>query len=104
MIYIFWAAANIEEAKPIIKKLLNEKLIVCASVIPKVLSFYYWEGEFCEDVEVKVILKSKKSFFDDILERISEESSYDVPEVSMLEVKDANPEYLKWLDETLKES
>lgn len=102
MIYVFWSAQNIKEAKAVILELLGNKLIACASVIPKVLSFYKWEGELNEDEEVKVILKTKEAFFEGITETIKEMGSYDVPEVSMVDTQKANPDYLLWLDENLK--
>ncbi len=102
MIYIFWACRDKEEAKKIIHRLLEERLIACASIFPEVVSIYRWEGKIEENLEVKVILKSVASHFESIQNYILEEGSYEVPEILQVDISDGNPRYLAWVYENSK--
>ena len=101
MIYIFWSCKDEVEAKNIIHTLLNQKLIACASIFP-VESIYRWEGKIDEDKEIKVILKTDSKHFKEINTYIQDNCSYDVPEIVQVDVANGNPEYLKWVNESVK--
>lgn len=101
MIYIFWTCASKEEAKKIISRLIEKRLVACASIFPGIESIYRWEGKIQHSSEVKVILKTESKHFDPICKYILEKSSYKVPEIVQVEVSKANPKYLAWiLEET----
>ncbi len=101
MIYIFWTCGNREEAKKIIHLLLEKRLIACASIVPEVESIYRWEGKIEEAKEVKVILKTQAKWFEPICALILKHGSYEVPEISQVDVAAGNPRYLSWVvDET----
>lgn len=102
MIYIFWTTSTLEEAQKIIHSLLKKKWIMCANIIPKVYSIYEWEGKVQQDEEVKVILKSDQAFYEKVCSEIENMGSYDVPEISCIEIDKAYPPYLEWLEEGLK--
>lgn len=99
MIYLFWTCANEEEGEKVVRNLLDERLIACASLIPQVKSLYRWDGKIEEGCEVKVILKTKPQHFDAILSTIESLGSYDVPELAQVEPTKVNPAYLSWLDQ-----
>lgn len=102
MIYIFWTAPSLEEAKLLSRQVIEKKWAGCVSVIPNALSIYHWNGKIHEDCEVKVIFKTEKRFYEKIRSFVQEEGSYDVFEISMVKVDDANPPYLKWLEDILE--
>jgi periplasmic divalent cation tolerance protein len=97
MIYIFWTCRSREEAKKIIQHLLDGHLIACASILAEVESIYRWEGKIEEGKEAKVILKTQAKLFDAICAAIREKGSYEVPEISAIEVARCNPQYLSWV-------
>ncbi len=99
---IFWTAANSEEAKKIARELVAKKWVACASIIPEVISLFSWKGKGEEAIEAKVMFKTKKNYFPQILEYIQKHCSYEVPEVLQIAIRDGNPSYLKWMDELLK--
>lgn len=97
MIYIFWTCRNREEAKKIASLLLEQHLIACASILPEIESIYRWEGKVEEGKEVKVLLKTQEGLFDSICALICKHGSYEVPEISQIDVAKSNPRYLSWL-------
>lgn len=97
IIYVFWTCRDSKEAKRIIHQLLEKHLIACASLFPNVTSIYGWEGKVEESEEVKVILKTVPEHFSKILSHIATHGSYQVPEVSQIDVGLANPTYCDWV-------
>ena len=101
-IIIFITASSEEEAKKIATALVNEKLVACVNIIPKIHSIYWWEGKVCQDDEVMLISKSKQSLFPAIIERVQSLHSYKVPEIISFPISEGLPEYLNWIEEVTK--
>ncbi len=98
---VLWTASNFDEAKKIVRLLLDKKLIACATLLDNVHSMYVWRGEIEFEKEVQIIIKSIKSNFSEIKETIQEKSSYDIPEILLVDVKDGLSSYLNWIKDTL---
>ena len=97
MQYIFWTCRNEEEAKRIVRLLLEKNLIACASLIPHVESLYRWQGKIEEGREVKVILKTQKHHFEAICDCILREGSYEMPEIAQVDTAGVYAPYAAWL-------
>ena len=100
-IQIEWMAASVEEACKVVKRLLEEKLIACANLIKEIESHYVWKGVFETSIEVKVLLKSHKKYFNLIQTLITEHSSYEVPAILSFSILESSPKYLQWLKDSL---
>ena len=98
MIYIVWTCRGLEEARKIVHGLLTKRLIACGSIIPMVHSIYWWEGEIEEAQEAKVILKTVENRFEEILQYIQAECSYDMPEIVQIEITRSSSQYLAWVE------
>ncbi|MFH1364116.1 MAG: divalent-cation tolerance protein CutA [Candidatus Aenigmatarchaeota archaeon] len=101
-VLIYITAKDAEEAERIGDTLVSEKLAACANVLACMKSFYEWKGKRVCDSEVPLFLKTKKSLVQDVIKRVKEMHSYDVPCVIALPILDGNPDYLKWLGENTK--
>lgn len=100
-ILIFWTCKNEKEAKQIARALLEEQLVACASIIPKVESLFSWQGKIETAEECKVFLKTDARHFDSVREKIVSLCSYEVPEILQIEITGGNPAYLSWLQSEL---
>ncbi|MDI6642849.1 MAG: divalent-cation tolerance protein CutA [Candidatus Hodarchaeaceae archaeon] len=92
---------NRAEAKRLSEKLVSEKLAACVSVLPNVKSVYRWHGKIERASEVLLVVKTSAKL-DRLIPRIKELHSYEVPEILVLRVERGLPEYLKWLEESLR--
>ena len=91
-----------ENANTISTELLQKKLIACAQRTTT-QSSYRWKGKIIESDEILLQMKTKKSLFDYIKKEIESLHTYDVPEIIMIPLLDANTFYLEWIDkETIK--
>ncbi len=93
---------NRAEAKRLAERLVSEKLAACVSTVPNVTSVYRWRGKVERAREVLVVVNTSMKKLDRLIPLIKELHSYEVPEVLVLRVEQGLPEYLKWIEESLR--
>jgi len=86
-----------ENADTISKRLLEKKLIACAQRTTT-QSAYRWQGKIIESDEILLQMKTKKSLFEYIKKEVKPLHTYDVPEIIMIPLLDANEFYLQWIE------
>jgi periplasmic divalent cation tolerance protein len=84
-------------AEDLAERLLEERLVACANVLPGARSIYRWEGEVRRDEEALVILKTTRRALPRLRERFPALHPYDVPELIALDVVDGAEAYLEWV-------
>jgi periplasmic divalent cation tolerance protein len=86
------------------RRVVAEGLAACGNVIPGLTSVYRWNGEVQEDPEALVVFKTTEGVLPDLMRRVMELHSYEVPEILVLPVSDGHPTYLRWVVEEVKGS
>ena len=94
--------APIDESRNIAITLVEEKLVACVNIVPKVESIYSWKGKICNDEEALLIIKTKEELITQLTERINAIHSYDTVEVITFEIKEGDSKYLKWIEDVTK--
>ena len=84
-------------AKDITRVLMKHKLAACVSMIENVRSVFSWEGELCEEKEVLMLIKTRRTNYGKVKLVIEDMHSYSVPEIIALPIVDCSEDYLKWL-------
>ena len=95
---IFCTTASEQEATTISKTVVEERLAACANIIPKIRSIYRWKEEIWDEGETLIIIKSREDLFEKIRSRIRELHSYDVPEITAIQLDKGDAAYLQWLE------
>lgn len=98
-IVVYITVPDENEAAIISKTLVEERLAGCINIIKGIRSIYSWKGNIEDEPEILLILKTKKSLFKKLKNRVKEIHSYTVPEIIALPVIDGSEDYLKWLEE-----
>jgi periplasmic divalent cation tolerance protein len=91
-----------EQAKQICDALLEKKLIACANIVRDIESFFWWQGKLDHSSELLLIMKSRQELLEQIIQSVKDNHSYDVPEVVALPILGGNPDYLRWIDQSVE--
>lgn len=91
-------AGSREEAEQIAENLVGEMLAACVNIIPGVTSVYRWQERVQRDQEWLLVAKSHSDALDDLVQRVQELHSYDVPEIIALPLTGGSEAYLRWID------
>ena len=84
-------------ARNIGHKLLEEQLVACVNIIPKIESIYRWKGQIETASEVVLIAKTVEKNVNKTILRLKELHSYDVPAILVFPVIGGHKEYLEYL-------
>ena len=96
---VITTCSNEDEAR-IKEALLKEKLAACISSFD-VSSSYIWKEKIEEAKERMLFIKTKKERCKDVMHRIKQLHSYELPEIICIEF-DGSVDYLKWIDSVVK--
>lgn len=102
-VMIVVTAESEEQAQRIADALLCRKLVACANIVKKVQSFFWWQGKVDQSKELMLVMKSREELLGEVVRLVKENHSYEVPEVVALPIIGGNPEYLRWIDESVEE-
>jgi periplasmic divalent cation tolerance protein len=81
----------------IIDALVAERLIACGQLLGPIDSTFCWDGAVQHAQEWLALLKTGGERVPQLLARIAELHSYEVPEVLVLDVSDGHQPYLHWV-------
>ncbi len=90
-------APSPEEAARIGRALVDERLAACVNMLGGVRSIYRWQGAVHDEGEVLMVVKTVRSRFEALRDRILALHPYDTPEVLALPVEAGSERYLAWL-------
>ena len=98
-IVVFITTATIEEAQRIANILVSRRKAACVNIVPQVHSRFWWQGKIDSADEALLVVKTKAARLDEIIGLVTENHSYEVPEIIALPIVGGNPDYLQWLDD-----
>jgi periplasmic divalent cation tolerance protein len=102
-IVIFVTTSSEPEAHKIAELLLRRRKAACVNIVPKVDSSFWWQGKLDSARESLLVIKTKASLLSEIVDLVKTEHSYKVPEIIALPIIGGNEDYLKWIDDEVRE-
>lgn len=84
-------------AERLVHALVEAKLAACGNIVSDVLSIFRWKGSIDVDREVLIVLKTTAASVSSLIDHVTENHPYDVPEVLVLPVVAGHPPYLDWV-------
>ena len=87
-----------EMAERIASELVSAKLAACANILGPCHSIYRWQGEVEEAGEVAALFKTRVGRADELIERLAELHSYDVPAAVVWPIAAALDGYRQWVE------
>ena len=98
---IYITTEDEDEARRIGRTLVEEKLAACVNIHP-ICSIYRWQGEIQEEGETALLVKTRAELADEVIRRVKELHSYEVPCIVSLPIEKGYLDYLKWIEESTK--
>ncbi len=101
--FVYVTTSDLEEAKKIGRRLLENRLAACVNIIKSVESMFWWEGRVQEATETVLIAKSTRQRLPELIASVKKDHSYECPCIVALDIEAGNPDFLKWIaDETTR--
>lgn len=88
-------------AESLVRRLVEEAVVACGTILPGATSIYRWEGQLEQEQEALVVFKTTAAGADALVRRVPELHPYDVPEVLVLPVEAGHRPYLEWIVENV---
>ena len=99
-IEIHWTSGSLDEARKISRYLVQERYVASAQITPWIESIYMWNNQLETSQESKIVFKARADQYDAIKKIIKENCSYEVPEITFVNLDGGNSEYLEWLNKS----
>jgi len=99
VVTLYTTAETEEEALAIARRLVEERLIACANMLPAGRSVYRWEGEVVDEAEIYMLLKTRGDLAEAVIARIRELHSFEVPCVGVWPWAGGEANYRAWVAE-----
>jgi periplasmic divalent cation tolerance protein len=83
------------------RSLVEKRLAACVNIIPRVDSVYRWKGKLERSKESLLVIKTSPRRLPGLIREIRKTHPYDLPEIIALPVAGGDPDYLRWVTESL---
>ena len=91
-----------EKTEEITTKIIEEKIAACSLIINLDKSKFWWQGKITEYEEDLIIFKTTEENSEKLFTRIKELHPYEVPFIGQIDLSKINPEYEKWIQESVE--
>ena len=88
---------NMQDARKIATRLVEEQIVACVNIIPKIESIYRWKGKIENEEEIVIIAKTSDQNVKKAIHRIKELHSYEVPDIVVLPIIGGLKDYLDYI-------
>lgn len=95
---VYCTVPDADVADHVAHRLVAERLAACVNRIPGVVSTYAWQGEVRTDAELLLLIKTTRSRFEMLRQRLVELHPYELPEIVAVDVALGLPDYLDWIE------
>lgn len=98
---VYTTIDNVQDARKIAHTLVEEQLVACVNIIPKIESIYRWKGKIEKDNECVLIVKTTDKNVKKTIQKIKELHTYELPDIIVLPIIGGLKDYLNYIqDET----
>lgn len=82
----------------IIDAIIEGKLAACIQVVPKVESYYWWQGKVTVDREMLLLIKTVYSLSAQVQQSIKDNHDYHIPQITCVSLESLSKDYANWID------
>ena len=93
-----------DEAHNMARALVEDRLAACVNIVPKIESYFWWDGEVNKDEESLLIVKTTRERYQAVQAYVRENHPYDLPEIISVGLSDAFNDYVTWIKTETREA
>lgn len=101
--HVLYVSCRTDDAHALAARLVEERLVACASILPGVESIYRWQGAVERQSESVLVMETAAARVERAIARIEELHGYDVPKIVAFEATLVNTSYEQWVEEETKD-
>jgi periplasmic divalent cation tolerance protein len=101
VVLVLVTAPDLKVARRLARAVLEDRLIACANLVPRIESLYWWQGRTENSREVLIVMKTTTGRLSALEKRVVELHPYDTPEILAVPVRSGMPAYLAWLKKSV---
>lgn len=83
-------------AQTLAREILASRLAACIQIDPEITSFYRWQGKLCEELELRLIIKTLPGCEGALQALFAKHHPYEVPQFLVSRMS-ASPGYRQWM-------
>ena len=87
---------DLKTARRLARAALEQRLVACVNLVPRVESHYWWQGKIEQGTEVLLLLKTITARLAALEKLIVSLHPYDTPEFIVVPLAGGNQRYLEW--------
>ena len=99
---VLCACPDEDTAINIAENIVAQRLAACVNVLPGVYSVYHWQDNVESAKENILLIKTTEKKYASLEKVLKSLHPYEVPEIIAVEISSGLPEYLKWIDSSIK--
>ncbi|MFL6468837.1 MAG: divalent-cation tolerance protein CutA [Pyrinomonadaceae bacterium] len=103
MLVVLTTTPSVIEGEALAERIVNAKLATCVQIIPQITSVYFWEGSVQKANEQLLLIKTTEEKYSELERFITENHSYDIPEIAAIKSENVSTPYRNWLEGYLSE-
>lgn len=97
LLVMMCTAPDAEVAARLGRDLVDKALVACVNIVPGLRSIYRWQGAVCDEPEVLMVIKTRKSKAEDVSAALRASHPYQTPEIIALPVVGSLDVYADWI-------
>ena len=84
-----------EAAQKLAREILGRRLAACVQLDQEITSLYHWQGQLCEDPEVRLVIKTLPGCEAALRALFAQHHPYEVPQFLAVTMRASDP-YRQW--------
>ena len=94
---IYTTFGTVKDAEKLGSLLIEARLAACVNIFPQIISLYVWKGKKQRDQEVAMLIKTRQSLVEQVLEAAKRHHPYETPALLVLDVTRSDADYCAWI-------